>query len=295
MEHEAVNASGPDDVAGISWNLSEDLEYFRSSEAYRIELPDFQGPLDLLLFLIDKDELDIYDIPISRITEQYLKYLDIIQKLSLDNAGEFLVMAATLIRIKSSLLLPVQPGDEDRDEEDPRAELIRRLLEYRRYKEMAAHLSELEKERSQLHTRTGRYPFLNELREAPQLRLGMFDLLLALSDVYDRVTTDAVHTVHRVMYTVDEKIRLIHERLIATRTLRFDELFEGDTIRMEVVVTFMAILELARRQLISLMQTETMGVIWVKALENEAGESWLENQDANERKANYRDLPEEQG
>jgi segregation and condensation protein A len=280
---------------GISWDLPEDLEYFKTSEAYRIELPDYQGPLDLLLFLIDKDELDIYDIPISRITDQYLKYLDIIQQLSLDNAGEFLVMAATLIKIKSSLLLPVQPTDEDSDEEDPRAELVRRLLEYRRYKDMASNLSDMEKDRSLLHTRDSRYPFLGENREAPQLKLGMFDLLLALSDVYERVTSEAVHTVHRVVYTVEEKVKLIHARLCKSRTLRFDELFDEDTIKMEVVVTFMAILELTRQQLISLMQTEPMGMIWVKVRENGSSAAWLAREDLDDVDSETPEILEEEG
>jgi len=249
----------------ISWDLPPELEYFQQSDAYRIDLDEFHGPLDLLLYLIDKDELDIYDIPIARITEQYLKYLEIIQQLSLDNAGEFLVMAATLLRIKTRMLLPIQPTDEEMDEEDPRAELVRRLLEYRRYKDMATHLAGLEKERSRLHTRESNYPFLDENREAPRLRLGMFDLLLALSDVYERVTSETVHTVKRTVYTVEEKRALIRGRLEAEGTIRFDELFRDDAIRMEVVVTFVAILELATQQSIRLSQNSINGPIWVSA------------------------------
>ncbi len=248
----------------ISWELPPELSYFQTSEAYDVALPDFQGPLDLLLFLIQKNEIDIYDIPIADITEQYLGYLEVINALSLDTAGDFIVMAATLLRIKSRLLLPAQPDDEAYDEDDPRAELVRRLLEYKRYKEMAAQLQSREKERSRLHVRDQRYPFLKESAEPPSLRLNMYELLLALSQVFDRVTKEAVHAVTRDVYTVDEKVKLIKELLLAGKTVRFDELFKDDHIKMEVVVTFMAILEMAKRGLINLSQTEINGPIWVR-------------------------------
>ncbi|MBC8423594.1 segregation/condensation protein A [bacterium] len=248
----------------ISWDLPPELAYFQTSEAYDVALPDFQGPLDLLLFLIQKNEIDIYDIPIAVITEQYLGYLEVIKALSLDMAGDFIVVAATLLRIKSRLLLPSQPDDEAFDEDDPRAELVRRLLEYKRYKEMAARLQSRERERSRLHVRDQRYPFLKESAEPPSLRLNMYELLLALSQVFDRVTKEAVHAVTREVYTVDEKVKLIKERLAEGKTIRFDELFKDDHIKMEVVVTFMAILELAKLGVLKLRQTELNGPIWVR-------------------------------
>jgi len=248
----------------ISWELPPELAYFQTSEAYDVALPDFQGPLDLLLFLIQKNEIDIYDIPVAVITEQYLGYLEVIKALSLDMAGDFIVVAATLLRIKSRLLLPSQPDDEEFDEDDPRAELVRRLLEYKRYKEMAASLQAREKERSRLHIRDQRYPFLKESVEPPSLRLNMYELLLALSQVFDRVTKEAVHEVTREVYTVDQKVKLIKERLTEGQTLRFDELFKDDHIKMEVVVTFMAVLELAKRGVLKLRQTEINGPIWVR-------------------------------
>lgn len=266
--------------APISWELPPELEYFHTSEAYRVDLPDFNGPLDLLLYLIQKDEIDVYDIPIARITEQFLAYLEIIQALSLDTAGDFLVMAATLLRIKARLLLPTPPQDEEIDEEDPRAELVRRLLEYKRYKEMAASLQALERDRSQLHLRQQRYPFLRENAEPPQLRLGMFELLSALSEVFDRVSKELVHNVVREVFTVADKVRLIRRRLAEERTVRFDDLFRDDAIKMEVVVTFIAILELAKRNLVRIVQTEVNGAIWVQPTPgadfSEDGETWDE-------------------
>jgi len=254
----------------ISWELPPELEYFHTSEAYDIALPDFQGPLDLLLFLIQKDEIDIYDIPIADITAQYLGYLEVITALSLDLAGDFIVMAATLVRIKSRLLLPSQPHDEELDDEDPRAELVRRLLEYKRFKEMSRHLQERERERGRLHVREQRYPFLGENTEPPALRLNMYELLLALSQVFERVTKEAVHNVTREVYTVTEKVKLIRSRLAGGATLRFDELFKDDHIKMEVVVTFMAILELAKRGVLRILQTETNGPIWVSGAGKQA-------------------------
>jgi len=266
VQDNAPTPAVPSKPAGvpISWELPPELEYFHASEAYRVDLPDFNGPLDLLLYLIQKDEIDIYDIPIARITEQFLAYLELIQALSLDTAGDFLVMAATLLRIKARLLLPTPPQDEELDEEDPRAELVRRLLEYKRYKEMAASLQALERDRSQLHLRQQRYPFLRENAEPPQLRLGMFELLSALSEVFDRVSKELVHNVVREVFTVADKARLIRRRLAEERTVRFDDLFRDDAIKMEVVVTFIAILELAKRNLVRIVQTEVNGAIWVQ-------------------------------
>jgi len=244
--------------------LPPDLEYFRSSEAYRVDLAAFQGPLDLLLYLIQKDEIDIYDIPVGQITEQYLKYLGVIQALDLDTAGDFLVMAATLTRIKARLLLPVQPA-ESLDEEDPRAELVRRLLEYKRFKEAAVALRGQEAERSRWHVRQARWPFLDEQDlPPPQLRFNMYELLSALSNVLEKLDTPAVHTVQREPFTVDEKMARIRERLRAGPLVRFDELFAGDAIKMEVVVTFIALLELCKRGDVAFVQTQFLGPIWIR-------------------------------
>ncbi len=262
-----MEESQPAAVAGApGWleRLPPDLEYFRTSDAYRVDLQAFQGPLDLLLYLIQKDEIDIYDIPIAQITDQYLRYLAVIQALDLDTAGDFLVVAATLLRIKARLLLPTQP-EETIEEEDPRAELVRRLLEYKRYKEAAAQLRRCEEERSRWHVRQTRWPFLGEAElPPPQLRFNMYELLAALADVFDKLAEPPVHTVQREPFTVAQKMERIRERLLTATNLRFDELFAEDAIRMEVVVTFIALLELCRRGEARFIQTALNGPVWIR-------------------------------
>jgi segregation and condensation protein A len=252
-----------------TWNVAElppELEYFRSSEVYAVELSGFQGPLDLLLYLIQKDEIDIYDIPISRITEQFIKHIEVMRSISLDRAGEFLAMAATLLVIKLRMLMPKHGDDEEQPEgEDPRAELVRRLLEYKRFKEAAAGLRRCEENRHRYFARATRYPFVDQLDLVPPLRVEMFDLLSALAGVIDRVTANPVHAIEREAYTVAEKMRLIQERIEKAKTARFEELFREDAIKMEVIVTFMAILELVKRRRIVFIQTVVHGPIWIEA------------------------------
>jgi segregation and condensation protein A len=261
----AAAADAPATAGGdVLDRLPPDLEYFRTSEAYRVDLAAFQGPLDLLLYLIQKDEIDIYDIPVGQITEQYLRYLAVIQALDLDTAGDFIVMAATLMRIKARLLLPVQTA-EAMEEEDPRAELVRRLLEYKRFKEAAAALRRHEEERSRWHVRQARWPFLDEAElPPPQLRLNMYELLSALAVVFDRLQTAPVHTVQREPFTVEQKMARIRDHLLADPLVRFDTLFAGDAIKMEVVVTFIALLELCKRGEVGFVQTQANGPIWIR-------------------------------
>jgi segregation and condensation protein A len=250
--------------------LPPELEYFRRSEAYQVELSGFQGPMDLLLYLIQKDEIDIYDIPISRLTEQFIRHIEIMHAVALDQAGEFLAMAATLLVIKMKMLMPrpAEAGD-DLEEADPRAELVRRLLEYKRFKEAALALQAHEAERARYHVRQARYPFLSPQTEEPALRLEMFDLLSALAAVLDRVQAQPVHHVLREPYTVEEKIELIRAAVAAGATVRFEDCFRGDAIRMEVIVTFIAILELVRRGELMAFQTESGGPLWLQARQGE--------------------------
>ena len=275
---ERMGQPAPWDVA----SLPPELEYFRRSEAYQVELSGFQGPMDLLLYLIQKDELDIYDIPISHITEQFIKHIEIMHMISLDQAGEFMAMAATLLVIKMKMLMPrTSEADEEEAEEDPRAELVQRLLEYKRFKEAAGELRRCEQERAQYHVRQSRYPFVDHLDLEPELRIEMFDLLSALAGVLDRVQAAPVHRVARERYTVEEKIALIRARVQDTETVRFEECFADDAIRMEVVVTFIAILELVKRGLLEAYQTEPLGPIWLKGRDDaDAGELAAEGDDA---------------
>lgn len=240
-----------------------------SAESLLIQLTDFEGPLDLLLYLIQRDELDIYNIPIAQITRQYLEYLELLDVFDLDNAGEFLVMASTLMRIKARMLLPVtRPGEDDEDDIDPRDELVRRLLEYKKYKEAAQDLARKEHERAAFFGRGGAYPFLGEAEEEPvELALSLFDLLGAVRNVLQEMRGESTHHVYTEVYTVEGQETLILDRLAETERLRFEELFRGMRVKMEVVVTFVAILDLLKSGRIRADQSRTYGEIWLQARE----------------------------
>ncbi len=250
-------------------SLPPELDYFRQSDAYQVELSGFQGPLDLLLHLIQKDQIDIYDIPISRITDQFIRHIEIMHLVSLDMAGEFMAMAATLLVIKMRMLMPKHADVVEEEEEDPRADLVRRLLEYKRFKEAARLLRECEDQRQQFHLRAAKYPFLDQAEQEPALKIEMYDLLAALADIFDRVKTRPIHEVRREPFTVVEKIELVRSLLAETGTVRFEECFRDDAIKMEVIVTFIAILEMVKRGEVAIFQTEALGPIWLQAREEE--------------------------
>ena len=270
-------AGGPE-----SWNLDAlppELEYFRTSEAYQVELTGFQGPMDLLLHLIEKEQVDIYDIPIARITDQFIKHIEVMQTISLEKAGEFIAMAATLLVIKMRMLMPSHAGLDEEDEEDPRAELVRRLLEYKRFKEAAEALHRHEEERRRYHLRQTRFPFAGEEKPEPELKIGMFDLLAALAGIFDRMQATHEHRIVREPYTVDEKMSLIEARIGDGGMVSFEELFSGDTIKMEVVVTFIAILELVKRGRLQFLQTEPLAPIWLQRPDAPRAEAGAEGPD----------------
>lgn len=230
----------------------------------RVQLEIFEGPLDLLLHLIKKNEVSITDIPIATITEQYLETLEVMQTLNLDVAGEFLVMAATLIHIKSRMLLPVTDAEEDEEEgADPRAELVRRLLEYQRFKDAADQL-----ERRELLTRDVfvRSAAPTEGIPAPGFReVSVFELLTALKRVLDRLPKDAVHEVLLEKITVREKMTLLLDHLRTHGKILFESLFAEVKSRMEVVVTFLAMLELVKVRAIRIFQEQATGPIQIEA------------------------------
>jgi segregation and condensation protein A len=235
---------------------------------YKVKLEVFEGPLDLLLFLIKRDEVDIYDISIERITRQYLEYLEAFKELNIDVAGEFLVMAANLVYIKSRSLLPVdqQPPDEETDEDDPRWELIRQLIEYKKFKEVAADLQLRELEQQQRFVRAASVPA--ELALAP-IRLGevgIFQLINAFQNVIKRL--EARHDLQEIFeeqFTVSDKIEVILRRIGNGGKLLFSDLFAAVTSRIEVVVTFLALLELIRLKQVRAIQPEPLGEIEVAA------------------------------
>ncbi len=225
---------------------------------YRVRLPVYEGPLDLLLFLIQKEEIDIFDIPISRITEQYIAYLELMQELDLAVAGEFFVMAATLMEIKSAMLLPQADVSAGEEVEDPRAALVAQLLEYRRYKGAAGELSERESEQAL------KYPAGGDGRFGAEGggRESLFILLDALRGVLARAPEARDVVPGRRGPTLEEQLAYVRRRLkSAGGRVRFDELFEG--ARIVVVVTFLALLELLRVGECRVRQDRTFGEIWI--------------------------------
>ncbi len=230
----------------------------------RVQLEIFEGPLDLLLHLIKKNEVSITDIPIAVITEQYLATVDLMQTLNLDLAGEFLVMAATLIHIKSRMLLPA--GDEEADEDDgvdPRAELVRRLLEYQRYKDAAAELEQREVLTRDVFVRASAPTEEAGPREFREV--SVFELLGALKRVIDRQPKDVFHEVLLEKVTVREKMTLLLDKLRAQSRVIFESLFAGVKSRIEIVVTFLAMLVLVKVQAIRIYQDDMAGPIVIEA------------------------------
>jgi segregation and condensation protein A len=229
-----------------------------------VQLDIFEGPLDLLLHLIKKNEVSITDIPIATITEQYLATLELMQNLSLDVAGEFLVMAATLIHIKSRMLLPAGDNEAEEDEGvDPHEELVRRLLEYQRYKEAAAELEQRDLLTRDVFVRSA--PSTEEAGPRGFREVSIFDLLGALKRVIDRLPKDTVHEVALDKITVREKMTLLLETLRVHGSVLFESLFAEVKSRVEVVATFLAMLELVKVRAIRVFQEEMAGPIMIEA------------------------------
>ncbi|CAB1060595.1 Segregation and condensation protein A [Olavius sp. associated proteobacterium Delta 1] len=230
---------------------------------YQVQLEDvFEGPMDLLVHLIKKNELDIYDIPVALITEQYLQYVEWMKAMNVEFAGDFIVMASTLAQIKSRMLLPVHEGDEE-EEDDPRLELTRPLLEYLQMKSVADQLVE----RNLLGEKTFiRNPGRDEFLKHPDdefIKIGLFELIDAFQKILDRIPDD-----HRVEMTTDaisvkDKISQIADILEAKGSITFLELFSDNPDRREVIITFLAILEMVKLTLIRIVQNLNTGIIRV--------------------------------
>lgn len=240
--------------------LPQDL--YIPPEALEVFLEAFEGPLDLLLYLIKRQNLDILDIPIAEITVQYVKYVDMMQDFQFELASEYLVMAAMLAEIKSRMLLP-RPESIDEEESDPRAELIRRLQEYERFKKAAMDIDEL--------PRMGRdvFPVSSDIdytSPAQQPDISMQELMLALKDVMARASMFTHHSIERETLSVRERMSIVLERVSSSGFTRFTSLFSYEEGRGGVVVTFLAILELSKQRLLEIVQTETYGAIHVKPL-----------------------------
>lgn len=238
---------------------------------YRVRFEVFEGPLDLLLYLIKKEEVDIYEVNLTKIATEFIDYLNLMRELDLDIAGEFVVMAATLMLIKSRELLPrdqraIETSNEEEDLEDPRWELIRQLVEYRKFKDAAARLQELE---SRTENTFARVPGRIEIPEEPEPRrseASIFDLLAAVSAVMKRFAgrEGEARDVFEDKWSVSEKIELLLSSVRSRPRVQFSELFHAATSRMEVVVTFLAVLELVRLRLIVAAQPEPFSDIAIE-------------------------------
>jgi len=215
--------------------------------SYKIKLEIFEGPLDLLLYLVKKDHLNIYDIPIAKVTEQYLQYLDLMQMLDLNVAGEFLVMAATLMQIKSKMLLPAEPQAEGAPEEDPREELVRRLLEYEKFKEIAESLRQKESDQREVFKRP-KVEIEDKVpgKEPEYFEASIFDLINAFSQALKDVPKEVFYEVIKDEFTIEEKVHQILHLLLERDAVVLSELFRKAKHKIEVIVTFLAILELIR-------------------------------------------------
>jgi segregation and condensation protein A len=217
---------------------------------YKVKIEVFEGPLDLLLYLIKKEEVDIYAVSLERITNQYLEYLDTFRMLDLEIAGEFVVMAATLIYIKSRSLLPVhqQPPDPDSEEEDPRWDLIRQLIEYKKFKDAAFQLHQRELEQEGIIPRVPEKPVLDDHATLLKSEVGIFDLISAFQKVLKKLEArrEDLREIFEENFTVSDKIDLIIRTTSSNRRITFSELFASAAGRTEIVVTFLALLELIR-------------------------------------------------
>ncbi len=226
--------------------------------AYKIKTAIFEGPLDLLIHLIRKNEVDIYDIPIASITEEYMEYLEILKALDLNVAGEFILMASTLVHIKSKMLLPIDEEEDEGDDYDPRDELVERLLEYQRFKEAAGELDSRNVLGRDVFTRG--QPYVMEARDedanAALVNLSVFDLIEAFQEVLDNIPKDYTIDFSTEQFKIVDKINLVMETLEEKGSIIFASLFPTGGSKGELIVTFLAILELCKMLLIRVNQTD---------------------------------------
>jgi segregation and condensation protein A len=246
-----------------------------NDHSVRIETLDFEGPLDLLVYLVQKNEVDIWDIPIALITEQFLGFLDAMTPERLESAGEFLLMAATLLRIKARMLLPRSGGEDEEELEDPRRELVLKIIEYQQFKEIAEHLRGHEGEQRRVFPRATEWVdewLAEEGEEPPRLepeerRATLTDLLRAFAVIMRQAERERIHHLETLPITIEEKARFVRERLRREGHVTFAELFVAAEPREFWIVTFVALLELAREGEIRLRQGEAFGEIHVFATE----------------------------
>lgn len=243
-------------------------------DALEVFLEAFEGPLDLLLYLIKRQNIDILEIDVSEITMQYVAYVDLMDAMHFELAAEYLVMAAMLAEIKSRMLLPRSKNEEE-EEEDPRANLIRRLQEYERFKQAAEDLDQLPREQRDFHVASAQSPDRNLTRPDPEVSLK--ELLLALSEVLHRADMFESHQVERERLSTRERMAQVLDKLRGLQFVPFVSLFSVQEGRLGVVVTFLAVLELIKESLVEIVQSEEFGAIHVKARSVGATEQEIES------------------
>jgi len=239
---------------------------------YEIKLPQFEGPFDLLLFFIERDELDIYDIPIAKIADDFLAYVHTMENLNIDLASEFILVAATLMRIKAKMLIPRKDVDEQGNEIDPREELIQRLLEYKAYKEVTEDLRRKEESRSMSFPRGNVEVELQSLAEealadAELESLTLYRLLQAFKRVMERFEYAKAHPVHTIIkysYSVQEEQDLIHEKLSKKPRIDFEDIFANIENRIHAIITFLALLEMINNQVVRILAGEGVNNFWIE-------------------------------
>jgi len=232
-------------------------------QALEVFLEAFEGPLDLLLYLIRRQNLNILDVPIAEITKQYMHYIEMMQELQLELAGEYMVMAATLAEIKSRMLLPRPKTDGEGEEDDPRAELVRRLQEYERFKKAAENIDQLPRLERDIWTANAELKDRKVVRLLPQITLQ--EMLVAFKEVVARAEMFAHHHIQRERLSVRERMSDVLDALAHSNFLEFSQLFRPEEGRMGVTVTFVAILELMREGLIDIVQSEAFAPIHVRS------------------------------
>ncbi len=252
--------------AAAAREVAEELDAERGAHAYRVRLENFEGPLDLLLHLIQQHELDIMDIPIGFITEKYVDYIMLMHELNIDVASEYLVMAATLAYIKSRMLLPPSPdaddGEEAELEGDPRMELVRRLLEYQKYKLVAEQLASRSIFGRDVFSRGTQNPASEG--SAALAPISLFKLLDAFQSVLKRVKVSLDHEIEVDRLSITERINQLVDLLRPSSRLSFDDLFEGQRARADLIVTFLALLEMTRLRMTRILQDEALGPIFIE-------------------------------
>lgn len=243
---------------------------------YQIKLPVFEGPFDLLLFFIERDELDIYNIPVADITRDFLDYIRHLEQLNIDLASEFIIVAATLMRIKAKMLLPRKEIDEFGNEIDPREELAQKLLEYRKYKSIIEELQELEQNQLYKFARGNSSQELKVLSQKALIdseweSLTLYKLMRAYEKALERMNNNKSKTIHRIRqynYTIEGQQSYLIERIEKNKKATFSDLFEGLENRIHAIITFLALLELLNLQKVHLSQGEGLNNFWISTLNN---------------------------